>query len=122
MSSTLEATLWVSAISIILLFASMAIIWLLMSLMSRIPDKKEGEPEAIVDKVVETPIAAVIPTEDKTGKVQAAALAVAAALALQAKSTRLVPTTDSSAQTPWQSAHWANVISRRNQIITRRRG
>jgi hypothetical protein len=122
MSSTLEATLWVSVISIILLFASMAIIWLLMSLMSRIPDKKEGEPEAIVDKVVETPIAAVIPTEDKTGKVQAAAVAVAAALALQAKRTRLVPTTASSAQTPWQSAHWANVISRRNQIITRRRG
>lgn len=120
--STIEATLGISAVSIVLLFASMALIWLLMSLMSRISVEKKSEPAAVVEKISEVPAAAAVPQEDKTMKAKAAAAAVAAALALHKSRARLAPPASSSAATSWQSVHRASAISRRNQIFSRKRG
>ncbi len=120
--STLEATLGVSAVSIVLLFASMAIIWLLMSLMSRISDEKKSEPAAVVEKIAEVPTAAIVPPDDRARKAKAAAAAVAAALALHKSRARLAPTATSTTSSSWQSVHRASAISRRNQIFSRKRG
>lgn len=118
--STLDAALGISAISIILLFASMAVIWGLMALMARIPDKKANEPEAAEETGMEAPSAAMTVLEMKADKSKAAAAAVAVALALRKASARIAPKVSSSVSTPWQSAQRADQISRRNQIISRK--
>lgn len=118
--STLEAALGISAISIVLLFASMAAIWVLMALMARIPDKKNGKPVAVEEIIIETPAAPIIPEEFKADKAKAAAAAVAAALALRKAAACFMPKASSITSTPWQSAQRADQISRRNQIISRK--
>lgn len=118
--STLDAALGISAISILLLFASMALIWGLMALMARIPDKKATGPKAAEEIGMEAPTAAMAAPEMKADKSKAAAAAVAVALALRKASARITPKVSSSVSTPWQSAQRADQISRRNQIISRK--
>lgn len=118
--STLNQTLWISAISLILLFASMAVIWGLMALMARIPEKKSTEPEAAEEKIPEIPTAAIVPQESIADKAKAAAAAVAVALALHKASARFIPKASGVTSTPWQAAQRADQISRRNQIISRK--
>ena len=110
--STLEATLGISGISIVLLFAAMAVIWGLMAVMARIPEKKSQKAEM----AEETPVLAAAPVISNVNKAKAAVLAVAAALALSKRSTRLAPRPSSISTTPWQAAQRANQISRRNQV------
>ena len=117
--STLEATLGISGISIVLLFAAMAVIWGLMALLGRIPGKKEEKPEA-VEESAEAPVAAVVPQEEKSNKAKAAVAAVAAALALRLASSRVAPKASGAASSTWQAAQRANSISRRNQILSRK--
>lgn len=118
--STLDAALWISAISIVLLFATMALIWGLMALMARIPGRKATEPEAAKVVGEQAPAAAIVQLETKADKSKAAAAAVAVALALRKASARLAPKTGGVVSTPWQSAQRADQISRRNQLISRK--
>jgi len=120
--STLEAALGVSGISIVLLFAAMAVIWGLMALMARVPDKKNEQPVAVDETPAEAPAAAVVLQESKTNKAKAAIAAVATALALRQASSRLAPKATGVTTTAWQSAQRANHISRRNQLTSRKRG
>ncbi|MHB0923766.1 MAG: hypothetical protein ACYC6H_05030 [Bellilinea sp.] len=116
--STLDQALWISAISLVLLFASMAVIWGIMALMARIPDQKSKVPVAAEGNIPETPAAAIVPQEGIADKAKAAALAVAVALALRKTSARFIPKPSGITSTPWQAAQRADQISRRNQIIS----
>jgi len=118
--STLESALGISAISIVLLFAAMAVIWGLMALMARIPNKKATEPEAAEETGAEAQETVVVAQEAKAEKSKAAAAAVAVALALRKAKVRLAPNVSGSVSTSWQSAQRADHISRRNQIISRK--
>lgn len=117
--STLAQTLEISGISIVLLFAAMAVIWGLMALMARIPDKSM-KAETEEEEPAEAPAAAEVPSPSLEGKARAAVAAVATALALYKISPRPAAKAAGSATTSWQAAQRANQISRRNQIISRK--
>ncbi|TDA66162.1 MAG: hypothetical protein D9V45_04285 [Chloroflexi bacterium] len=121
--STLEQTLGISGISLLLLFSAMALIWGLMALMARIPDKKNRhEAETREPGSEAAPAAVVVPAASGMEKAKAAVLAVATALALSKRTTRLAPKPGNISTTPWQAAQRANHISRRNQVNSRKRG
>jgi len=121
--SIIEQTLGISGISLLLLFGAMALIWGLMALMARIPDKKNRrEAEIPVPPSETAPVAAGVPATSGMEKAKAAVLAVATALALSKRTVRLAPKSGGTSTTPWQAAQRANHISRRNQVNSRKRG
>lgn len=122
--STLTAALWISLISIVILFAAMAIIWGLMALLARSPAKA---------KEVVTPETVSVPSEDvptladtpvlplKADKQRAAALAVSIALSLRKRSQRTaLKTSAEGTVSAWQSVQRANRVSQRNRVFTRK--
>jgi len=117
--SVLQQTLEISGISLVLLFGAMALIWGLMALMGKFPVKKEEE---IAEEVEEAPEETAAPVISSGGKVKAAAAAVAAALAIGTRASRLSSKPGGTSTTPWQAAQRAEHISRRNQVISRKRG
>lgn len=121
--STLEQTLGISGISLLLLFGAMALIWGLMALMARIPDKKNArEAESLEPASEAGSVAAEIPATSGMEKAKAAVLAVATALALSKRTARVAHKPGGTSTTPWQAAQRANHISRRNQVNSRKRG
>ena len=121
--STLEQTLGISGISLLLLFGAMALIWGLMALMARIPDKKNNREAETPEPASEAaPIAAEVAAATGMEKAKAAVLAVATALALSKRTVRIAPKSGGTSTTPWQAAQRANHISRRNQVDSRKRG
>lgn len=119
--STLASTLWISVISIVLLFASMAVIWGLMGLLARSPEKSkepESEPSAPVAAV--TPVAEA-PAQPSAGdKSKAAALAVSIALALRQRSQRMVLQDVDNAMSTWQTVRSVARVSQRNNLFARK--
>jgi flagellar basal body-associated protein FliL len=120
--STLTATLWISLISIVLLFAAMAVLWGLMALMARIPagaKEEEATPDAIPDEDVPT-LADTPLVSAKASKQKAAALAVAVALAVRQSAPALVMTHTDGDVSPWQAMLRAGRMSQRSQIFVRK--
>lgn len=119
--STLSATLWISLISIVLLFAAMAVIWGLMGLLARSPDKsKETAAEPSAPSVV-APAAVAAPAQLPAGdKPKAAALAVSIALALRNRSQRMVMKDAGNGVSTWQTVRNVSRVSQRNQLFARK--
>lgn len=121
--TTLESVLWISLISIVLLFAAMIIIWGLMALMVKIPDKVEKAEEVAVEVSEESPaLAAPEAVDHSRDKIQAAALAVAVALAIRPAAVRLAPPSSGEKSSAWQATQRASQFSQRNQVFLRKRG
>jgi hypothetical protein len=121
--STLEQTLGISGISLLLLFGAMALIWGLMALMARIPDKKNNHDDDAHEPANETaPAAAEVSAASGLEKAKAAVLAVATAVALSKRTVKPATRPGGMSTTPWQAAQRANHISRRNQVNYRKRG
>lgn len=121
--SIFEQTLGISGISLLLLFGAMALIWGLMALMARIPDRKNNhEAESRETDLEAAPAAAEVSAASGMEKTKAAILAVATALALSKRTVRAATKPGGTSTTPWQAAQRANHISRRNQVNSRKRG
>jgi sodium pump decarboxylase gamma subunit len=94
MPETLSQSLWITLISMGLVFASLLLLAGLMSLMTYVFRDKE---EAASDS------SAAVPTSDNDEVAQAAAIAVAVALAQQGQSTaRPLPTPPTALVSAWQ--------------------
>lgn len=121
--STLTAALWISLISIVLLFAAMAVMWGLMALLARVPD---GSKAVVAEETVSVPGEDVPTLADTpvlplaTNKQQAAALAVTIALALRDRSQRLALKDADDSVSAWQSVRRATRVSQRNQMYARK--
>ncbi|HZW04279.1 MAG TPA: hypothetical protein VFF68_10155 [Anaerolineaceae bacterium] len=121
--SALTAALWISLISIVLLFAAMAVMWGMMALLARIPDGSKAEeaevsvsaPGEDVPTLADTPV---LPLA--TNKQRAAALAVTIALALRDRSQRLALKDADDSVSAWQSVRRATRVSQRNQMYARK--
>lgn len=121
--STVESVLWISLISIVLLFAAMFVIWGLMALMVKIPDKRETEAVKAIEAAEESPVKTAPEAADRSrDKIQAAALAVAIALALKPSAVRHAQPTSSEKSSAWQATQRSSQFSQRNQVFLRKRG
>ena len=119
--SVLTATLWISLISIVLLFAAMAVIWGMMALFARSPGRSnETATETIAAIEIVSPEADAPEQPRTTEKEKAAGLAVSIALALRTRSQRLAMKDLDNSVSAWQSVRSATRASQRSQLFVRK--
>jgi flagellar basal body-associated protein FliL len=122
--TTIQSTLWISLISIVVLFAACFVIWGLMALLARIPGPKKGPGEEAEEGEEEGTAAAeseAAPEKGSPQKQQAAAVAVAVALALKNRSRAVVAEDgNGTAFSAWKAVARASTVSQRNNVFTQK--
>jgi sodium pump decarboxylase gamma subunit len=104
--------LLISLIGAGMVFVGLILLWIMMDILVRLTNRKKGIPEK-----TENTEPNVMAAEDSTDiKQQAAAIAVAAALALSASPLSMNPTIQSQALSPWQELHRTRQLNQAGRI------
>jgi Na+-transporting methylmalonyl-CoA/oxaloacetate decarboxylase gamma subunit len=121
MNQTLISALWITLIGMGLVFIAILLLWGLMALLVRATARSAETEEArgdAEDEAEDTPLI----NNGTDRKRQAAALAVAVALAGQSTPAASLVSPAHEGLSAWQSTHRANQISRNAGMIAQRRG
>jgi sodium pump decarboxylase gamma subunit len=116
MANTFSSGLIITVIGMGLVFASIVFLWGFMDLLVRLDGRKTPpEESAQVDSMAQTEA-----TPARTNKLQAAAAAVAFALAQKESHKPYVPMTGSEQISTWKSVQRAQVLQEKSRIFAHR--